>query len=481
MQAAWKYALVGIVFALALVGSFSTIALAFESGINLSMSGTPITPECVNPANPCPCKMKPDKEGKCTLPGDGVLKCVCKQSVPGGTVTGFCGNNIGYCQGTNAPGQDGKNALDQGLSKLGEMLGKIMEMMKKDDKGGEQPQPQPNTGTGTGCTTFRQAVDAAEAQKDPCTYAPNGVSGGLTGTGGSSVSDLLNSLNGGSDTGGTNSDVSSLLGGTTGTSSNTGGTNNDNPITTTNTGGKQSSNISTPEFTSTINTLGKTGTVGGTGSVLNFTSPQDIVQSIVQKNIQPGAYGDIKILENGTTIVGGMRGANSETAGFYGVSGGTTGMSAIARVCATRPWATNFLSYIIPPSFFDSLCTWRGHTVGVKTKVIPPSTTIKTTVPAKPKTKATTTVATTSNAIQARVDIWASPATVPLGARTSIFWNTQGVTECVETSPDGSFSQNTLKGGASTVALTKSTVYTISCIGPDGTPITDNVTVLISI
>ncbi|MBP9757815.1 MAG: hypothetical protein KBD06_04395, partial [Candidatus Pacebacteria bacterium] len=161
--------------------------------------------------------------------------------------------------------------------------------------------------------------------------------------------------------------------------------------------------------------------------------------------------------------------------------------SAVSTMCINRPWSKNFLSYIIPPSFFDSLCTWRGYAVGGATTTTKPVTpaapitngTVKTTV--TKTTGATTSKATTTAPITAKVDIWASPTTVPLGARTSIFWNTQGVTECIETSPDGSFTQTSLKGGASTVPLTAPTTFTISCVAPNGAHITDSVVVQIAL
>ena len=72
------------------------------------------------------------------------------------------------------------------------------------------------------------------------------------------------------------------------------------------------------------------------------------------------------------------------------------------------------------------------------------------------------------------------PATVPLGARTTIFWNTENVTNCTETSPDGSFSQTSLSGGAATVPLTEATTFTISCLDSQQNPATDYVTVSIA-
>ncbi len=286
----------------------------------------------------------------------------------------------------------------------------------------------------------------------------------------------------GNTTGGTTNTHDAIF--TNGNATNISGSRFNTPLTNLNDNGSVSNN-----GTGGSNTSGGSASTGGsnsTGASLNFNTPQSIVQSIIQKNVPAGAYGDVKILANGTTIIAGVRDGNSGVAGFYGTNS-TTGKSqgAIARMCINRPWSKNFLSFIIPSTFFDSLCTLRGYTVGQK----PPSaiaptatittfrpTTVKTTIGGtKPPVTATSAPATIQNT--AKVDIWASPPSVPLGARTSIFWNTQGVKDCIETSPDGSFTHTSLKGGASTVPLTQSTTFTISCVAPNGAHLTDNVTV----
>jgi hypothetical protein len=288
---------------------------------------------------------------------------------------------------------------------------------------------------------------------------------------------------GGTNTGGTNTGGSTF---TSGTLSNIGSTLFNTPLTNLGNSGSVSTG-GTNGNSSTGGSASTGGTNEGTGAALNFNTPQSIVQSIIQKNLPPGAYGDVKILDNGTTIVAGVRENNSEVAGFFGSRGSSgQGQTIAARMCSTRPWASNFLSYIIPPSFFDSLCTWRGLTVGTTAKTTTPATVTatgsytptKTTSTTKPPVKATTTPAALPDA---KVDIWASPATVPLGARTSVFWNSQGVTECIITSPDGSFTQTSLKGGASTVPLAAPTTFTISCVAPNGAHLTDNITVQIAL
>lgn len=69
-----------------------------------------------------------------------------------------------------------------------------------------------------------------------------------------------------------------------------------------------------------------------------------------------GATIEVSTGEDGTGI-----------SGFYGVSGGeTTGgnPSLVGRLCISRPWANNFLSNFIAPTFFDGLCNRGGYHVG---------------------------------------------------------------------------------------------------------------------
>lgn len=543
--------------------------------------------QCVGDWEPkCTCMQKFVPNKGCVA-GGNKKDCPCQESANDYTASGKC-VAVGICKASAT--SDGK--LDPGLAKLGEMLGKLMEMMKKQEKGEGGSPTNPQTG---GCTTMQPTGDKSLAEREPMCYYydsrletgntdPNAIdpSGGLVatptngatplkvdfaftnGTTGCKTPTLLIDFGDGtseqqpthfgttctsmSDTavhtyeaagnfaarlknaatgevrGGVNiiveagtASTTNPLPNTTDTGTGTGGTNDTGD--TTNTGatgftGGTFSNITNALFNTPLTNLGNSGSVtGGTnstggsstggsastggsnstgeGATLNFNSPQSIVQSIIQKNLPTGTYGDVKILQNGTTIIAGVREKNSEVAGFYGTNTTVTG-GGVAGLCANRPWARNFLSFIIPATFFDSLCTLRGYTVGRAPATATLPTTKKTgTTTTKTNTVKTTvggtkaTVTATSAPVTApntaRVDIWASPLTVPLGARTSIFWNTQGVTDCIETSPDGSFSHASLKGGASTVPLTAATVFTISCIAPNGAPITDSVTVLIAL
>lgn len=201
-----------------------------------------------------------------------------------------------------------------------------------------------------------------------------------------------------------------------------------------------------------------------------------------------GARGDINVWGSGATIYAGARDAasNSEIAGFYGSDTFGTQQPAtlVGRLCEARPWAGNFLSSIIAPSFFDSLCVWRGYRVGPPPQTTQPQVTVTQTPSQSTTAKPSTTqapAATTTPTVPPKVDVWAVPSQVPLGSRTSVFWNTQGVSSCTVTSPDGSFNQTTPSGGAATVPLTTATTFTISCLAPDGTPVTDYTVVQISI
>ena len=77
-------------------------------------------------------------------------------------------------------------------------------------------------------------------------------------------------------------------------------------------------------------------------------------------------------------------------------------------------------------------------------------------------------------------DIWSVPATARLGSRVTIFWSAKNVVSCIETSPDGSFAETSLSGGAATVPITGPTTYSISCTQADGKHVNNYVTVEIA-
>jgi hypothetical protein len=187
-----------------------------------------------------------------------------------------------------------------------------------------------------------------------------------------------------------------------------------------------------------------------------------------------GLTGNITTLGGGVTIYASNRTDTSQTSGFFGLNGAAT------QLCQSRPWASNFLSYVIPATFFDSLCNWAGYsTTSQQTPASPTagssgqsgSQTISVGAP-----QATTTY---ENTAQASATIWARPSVVSIGGRTNIFWISQNVTACTESSSDGNFSGSTTSGGASTVALSGPVTFTIECRGLDGAPVSNSTTVTI--
>lgn len=193
-----------------------------------------------------------------------------------------------------------------------------------------------------------------------------------------------------------------------------------------------------------------------------------------------GTQGDIQVTGSGATVFGGSRDvtAGTEVAGFYGADTfGSSPQGVVARLCQSRPWANSIVSYVVPPTFFDGLCAWRGYSV------TPPSVpVVQPRAVVVPQPSQTPQVPTpTGPVIEPKVDIWASPARVPLGGRTSIFWNTQGVDSCTITSSAGNFTENTLSGGAATVPITGLTVFTMSCLTPAGATVTDTAEVDLTI
>jgi hypothetical protein len=206
----------------------------------------------------------------------------------------------------------------------------------------------------------------------------------------------------------------------------------------------------------------------------NGNTPDPSKTDLNQKQIPvpaDGVHGDLLSFGGGATIYGQSRNNGTEVSGFFGGSG--TG-----ALCARRPWATNFLSYVIPPSFFDGLCSaagfggsggngsgnWAG---GVRT-VNGPGTPAYTAPAAQ-------------TGVFPEAHIQASPPSVNLGGRTTIFWTSHDVSSCQESSSDGNFTGSSTSGGASTVALAGPVVFYITCLGVDGNYISDQVTVNIGI
>ena len=381
----------------------------------------------------------------------------CDASPPGGAVTAKC-LTFNNCKGVSTE----KGGL--GDSKMFmDLMKSIADLLKgKDDKKGDQPPPQQQTQLG--CPTGYYQTSDELRRSDPCAnYVPPtsnsllntnqlGVQGGAT-------SDLLNALGVGTGAGaaldasfgaeaeGTSAgNVSDLL------------TDRLAPEVEEKTGTQaaQTSGTSSPTSTPASNLGGKV-------------------------NLSSGTRGNIEVTDAGVTVVAGARDAeaNTEVAGFYGsATGGAQPQSVVARMCQNRPWAGSIVTYVIPPSFFDSLCAWRGYQVGAPEAPSQPVVVQQAKLNSPPPATAPEIQISVG---EPSVDIWAVPARVTLGTRTSVFWNSKGVESCTVSSPDGSFNESALSGGAATVPLSGATTFTISCLTKSGEPVTDFVTVELAI
>gem|GEM_PF-2225699 len=158
--------------------------------------------------------------------------------------------------------------------------------------------------------------------------------------------------------------------------------------------------------------------------------------------------------------------------GFSRVAGLFSG-DTLAAACRTRPWAGGgVIAGVAPDSFFDDLCRRAGYsgsfgsgTGGTSSFGSGGTTGFES--------------GTTTNIATPSAEIRAEPAAVRLGTRTYIFWTSGYVVSCSVRGP--SFEQNTLFGAGATVPITGPTTFTISCIAPDGTMVSDSVTVNLAI
>jgi hypothetical protein len=174
----------------------------------------------------------------------------------------------------------------------------------------------------------------------------------------------------------------------------------------------------------------------------------------------PGISGDIQIFSgNRVTILASNRdvSGNKQTSGFYGVGSpaGQTAADVYTKFCAARPWTVNFLSSIIPASYFDNLCTSHGYSI------VTPQLAVPTPPAAPPPPPPPSPAPQYLGPLTAAV--WASPTSVSSGSKTNIFWSSTGAQSCAITSSDNAFNQTTLAGHASSQVLTKNTTFSIAC------------------
>ena len=398
---------------------------------------------------------------------DKNINMPCPCSPAGFAVSAKCvGPN--NCQGTGFTGQDGKSNPIGDMSKMAEALKGIMDKLMEALKGGGgggggSPPPPPTDPNQKTCTSYYQVTVPSS---DHCAYYVPPTSDSLLNQGSSTSkasTSILDTLLG--SLGGSGTIIDGLSGGGETTQTNV----SDQIVKKTD----ETKKTSTTKVTSTSNAGGST----------QNTQVQTGVLQEQKVSLKSGTQGDIEVTAKGATIIASGRDveSNTEVAGFYGgTTLGTQPQGIAANMCRSRPWTNAVVSFIIPPSFFDSLCAWRGFQVGSATPTIAPAVTKKQTTTTV-SNKQTTPTPPPAATVDPEVDIWAVPSRVPLGARTSIFWNTKGVEECAITSPDGSFNEKTVSGGASTVPLSGATTFTISCLTPDGKSISDHVVVNLTI
>jgi hypothetical protein len=522
---------IGLLIVLAICAVFFVL-----SAEKIYAAGEDADMQCIGDPS-CPCMKGPP--GKCNQAGNGILQCPCVDTTNGFPTAGKC-VTVKICKGETGAGK----GLDSGLGQLGKMLGDLLSKLAGGGGSGSPPPstPPPTTGT-TGCTgAYYQTSDISKIGVDPCAQysAPLSNNINLTPTTGTGTCDSLSAALGictntvggggtGTSTGTTLLSPSPTSGSAPLSVAFTGliapcdpttwayeidpGDSATNPqYITLNVSADASGNCAfsgnytyksngnyTPALDQTDGSGAKPSVltsasvkVGGSSSGSNGSSTvstlpilfaSTTVGGIGVPGFINGPSGNIIITQRGATVVSGsVNGqSNTEMAGFYGseTSGAQQPQGLVAQWCATRPWATNFLSSIVPPTFLDGLCSSLGYQVGTPP---PPSAPVleQTVVPAKTTSKVTAPTST-APVIAPHVSIRAAPASVPLDTRTSIFWNSQGVTDCTETSSDGSFNQSSLSGGAATVPLTSATTFTISCLAPDGSQVTGYVTVNLSI
>lgn len=473
------------------------------------------------------CQMNPKQPNFCP-------HVPCFDTEAGGITSGLCAAPS-LCKAISSTGLNGQSSgVDSGLKQLGQMLGQLMgQLMQGSSGSGSSAATTPTTVT-TGCTTgYFQTSDITQLSNPCAQYVAPTVNTSLSSLTSSSTScDSLSQLLGTCSattpaataatpalsaapaSGDAPLSVSFSTNSLTGASYTVDPGDGD-PAITLSSGSCVPSTSTSCSFTGTYTyrtsgdytasllddtgtsvattpvTVTVTGNLSSVNSLLSTPASEVASTSSSTAELAPalpnGGFGNIVLSGNGATIFGVNQNAssNSEVAGFYG-SNTFSGQpqSLAAQLCQSRPWASNIVSAIIPSGFFDGICTWAGYQVGAPAVASTPAPTVQLqqSVPAsQPTATSTPAPAAQTPTGPAQVQIWAVPASVPLDTRTTVFWSAQGVTQCTETSPDGSFSENTLSGGAATVPLTAATTFTISCIDPNGNPVTNYVTVNLSI
>src|SRR3989344_90122 len=205
-------------------------------------------------------------------------------------------------------------------------------------------------------------------------------------------------------------------------------------------------NTTQPPLTAPLTTP-TASTVNVSSSLLNLANSGNTAVA-APRTVQSGTWGDIQANASGVTITAGAHDKDGRTGvgGFYGYDAvpGIQPQDLAKQMCAARPWGNSSATAIIPPSFYDSICTARGYKVGVAAPASSAGTGAASKSSAPPsatKTPSKTATSTgpkgpTAVTVPPKVYITAVPSSVKLGSRTSIFWNAVGVKACLITSPD---------------------------------------------
>jgi hypothetical protein len=366
-------------------------------------------------------------------PDANMFMCPCSDSTSGFTTSGVCIAQV-KCQAQSTGGGS--------ITQLSQLMSTIGQLLQSLGQGGGGGGGGSGSGTGSTCTTYYQTGDPTKTS-DPCAYYVPGLA--------TSSSNLVSSGLGSTDngSGAANDLISSLIG--------SGNSNTvDNSNTNSNTDNTTSGSIVPSASSSAI------------ASVTAVANPQALTPGTSATVSQsafgnaPGVTGDIQVLSgNRVTMLASNRdiAGNTQTSGFYGFNTAVDeGTAAIySQTCAAREWASNFLTFIIPATYLDTLCSSHGYAVG------PPKLQPATPPPAPSSASAHSTATSTPQYLgPMSADIWASPTSVTSGSRASIFWNAKGVLTCA-VSNDSGVMASALSGNASTLPLTKTTTYSIAC------------------
>ena len=388
----------------------------------------------------CTCQMDPSKQRYCPT-------VACQDMTSGFSTAGVCATP-GVCK---AMSTGGGGLTD--ISKLMEGLKGILDAMKGQPGGG-------GAGASTaGCTNY---VGTSTPSTDPCSYYVPTSDAINTG---SSLFDTNSNVMGGSGSAAASSLISSLSG------------SNSSIDTDTNTNTNPATNVS-----SIINANTSNNTTSGTGNTTSNTNTQtqtsnlnpgtNAAKSQAAFGSSPGIAGDVQILTgNKVTVLASNRDVvnGRQTTGFYGYSAvaGQAPQAVYTSLCALRPWASNFLSFIIPSNYLDSLCSSHGFVVGMPVPTVQITQSNQSSGSIVPKATASAASSSQTTVPQylgvLRADIWATPPSVSSGTRTSIFWDSRGALTCAITSNDSAFTGSSLSGHASSQPITKNTTFSINC------------------